>query len=122
MLVVVMVLFVFVVMMFVLVLVVIIIVIIVVMLFQLGNPCCAGCHLLIVEEVGVQEFVELHIAVVAVDDLCFLLYAAHDLSDALQLAWLHFGSLVEQDDVAELNLLNDEVLDVLFVDILLGEA
>ena len=123
MLVVVMVLFVFVVMMFVLVvLVVVIIVVIVVMLFQLGNPCCACCHLLIVKEVGVQQLVELHITIVALDDLCLLLYATHDLAYAFQFVWLDVGSLVQEDDVAELYLLNDEVFDVLFVDVLLGEV
>ena len=42
--------------------------------------------------------------------------------DALQFVGFHFGSLVEQNHVAELNLLDDEVDNVLFVDVFLHEV
>ena len=116
------VLFVFMMMVLMLVFVVIIIVIFIVMTFQFLNPGCRCCHFLVVEEVGVQQFVEFHITVVAIDNLCFFLDAAHDLAYPFQLVRLDVGSFVQQYDVAKLDLLDDEVIDVLFVDVFLGEV
>ena len=45
----------------------------------------------------------------------------HDTADASQFLGCHLGSLVEQHDVTELNLLNHQVLDILFVDVRTGE-
>ena len=45
-----------------------------------------------------------------------------DLPDSGKFPGLHFGCLVEQDDVAELYLPDDEILYVLLADVLAGEA
>ena len=120
--------FVVMVMMMMPVLVVVIIIIVIVVIFRFNgtlngfNPCGAGCDLLVVKEVGVQQLVKLYVAIVAVDNLCLWLDAAYDLTNAFQLFWFHIGSLVQQDNVAELYLLDDEVLDVFLIDVLLGKV
>ena len=111
-----------VVMMFVLVVIIVVVVILIVMAFQFFNPGGAGGNLLVVEETGIQQFVELHVAVVAGNDLCLRLDASDNLPNALQFVGLHIVGFVQQDDVAELYLLDDEVLDVLLVDILCREV
>ena len=40
----------------------------------------------------------------------------------MQFLRFHLGRLVQQDDVAELDLLDDQILDVLFADVRLGQA
>ena len=67
---------------------------------------------------GVEDLVELHIAVVALQDLGLGLDGA---DDGLEMAELVLGDLrgfVEQDDVAELDLLNDECGEVVLAEVL----
>ena len=90
--------------------------------FYLTHPTGRGGHTLEVEQMGVEEFVQVHFGVVAFDNLCLGLQGADDLLDALPLFGLHFRSLVQQDDVAEFNLLDDEVLDVFLVDVGAGKG
>ena len=98
--------------------IIVIIVIFVVMFLDLLNPCGRSRYSVEVEHVGIQNFVEFYVAIVAVDDLGLGLEGADDFPDASQLLRADFGGFVQQDDVAELNLLDDEVLDVLLVDVL----
>lgn len=65
-----------------------------------------------------DNLVQVHVGIIAFDDFGTGLQGADNLLDAFQLFGLHFISLVQQDNVAELNLLDDEVFDVLFVDAL----
>ena len=90
--------------------------------FYLTHPAGRGGHALEVEQMGVEEFVQVHFGVVAFDNLRLGLQGADDLLDALPFFGLHFRSLVQQDDVAELNLLDDEVLNVFLVDVGAGKG
>ena len=101
---------------------VIIIVFILMMSFNFCNPGSGSGHLVEVEHMGVDDFVEVHVAIVAVDDFSLRLERANNLADAAQFLGFHVGSLVEQYDVAELNLLNDEVLNVILFEILLQQV
>lgn len=89
------------------------------MLFNLLHPCrgCGEC--VEVKGVCVEQHVKVNIAVVAVDDLRLWLQCVEYFAYASKLLRCHLTCLVKQDDVAELNLLYDEVLDVLFGDVLL---
>ena len=84
-------------------------------------PGGAGSHLLEVEEMGVEYLVEVHVTIVGVDDLGLGLQCAHYLAQTAQFVGSHLAGLVEQHNVAELYLLDDQVLDVLLLDVLLGE-
>ena len=95
----------------------VIVILVVMFAFHRFNPCSGGCHFVKVEHARVQNLVEVHVAVVTFDDICLGLDGADNLFDACQLLGFHFGSLVEQDDVAELDLLDDQVFDVLFSDV-----
>ena len=75
----------------------------------------------VVEQSGVQQFVELHVAVVAFDYPGLGLQRADYLPDAPELFRTHLGGLVQQHHVAEFDLLDDEVLDVLLVYVVLQE-
>ena len=108
------------VMMFMLIVVVIIIVVLVfvVMLLDLLNPGGRCGNLVEVEHIGIQYLIELYVAIVAVDDLGLGLEGVDDLSDTSQFLWADLCGFVQQHDVAKLNLLDDEVLDILLVDVL----
>ncbi len=90
--------------------------------FQLTNPSGGGGHFVIVEEVGIYQVRDVHVGVVAGDNLRTWLQHPYDVLDAVQLLGLHLRSLVEQDEVTELYLLDDEVLDVLIVNLLFRQA
>jgi hypothetical protein len=87
-------------------------VVIVVVAFYLIDPSGRGGHFVEVECIGVQNAIEVDVAVVAIDDFGFGLYGVDDFADAAQLSRFHFGGFVEQDDVAEFYLLYDKVLYV----------
>ena len=74
-----------------------------------------------VEEVGLDDFVEVNVTVVTVDDFCLWLYGSDNLADASEFIGFHLAGFVEKDDVAELNLLYDEVFNIVFFDILSGK-
>jgi hypothetical protein len=87
-------------------------VVIVVVSFKLIDPSGRGGHFVEVECIGVQNAIEVDVAVVAIDDFGFGLYGVDDFADAAQLSGFHFGGFVEQNDVAEFYLLYDKVLYV----------
>ena len=70
----------------------------------------------------VEQFFQRHVGVVAFDDFSRRLQGADDFLDASQLFRLHFGCFVQQDDVAEFDLLDDEVFDVFLVQSLACQA
>ena len=86
-----------------------------VMLLYLLYPCSGGCYGVKVEHACAENLVEVYVAIVARDNLRFRLDGTYYLLDTLQFLWSHLGSLVEEDDITELNLLDNEVLDVLLV-------
>ena len=81
-------------------------------------PSCRHRHLVEVEQVGVDDFVKVYVAVVAFQNLGLRLQGTHDLLDMGKLFGGDLGGLVDEDDVAELYLLDDEVLKVFLVDVL----
>ena len=83
---------------------------------HLLNPCSRSGHIVEVEEVCIENPVEIHIAIVAFNDFRLRLQGAYDLACAAQFLGRHLGGLVEQHDVAELDLLHHQVLDVFVVD------
>ena len=82
-------------------------------------PGSAGGYIIKVESVGVEYLVEVHIAVVAGNDLRFGLYGADDCRQVVELTRADLRGFVEQDLVAELNLLNHEPFDILLAYMLL---
>ena len=99
-------------------LVLIVVVILVVMLLHFLNPSSRSSYSVEVEHVGIQYLIEFYVAIVAVDDFGLGLEGADDLPDASQFLRADLSGLVQQHDVAEFNLLDDEVFDILFVDVL----
>ena len=85
-------------------------------------PCRRGGHVFKVEKAGVEQLREVYVAVVTVDDAGFGLQGADDGADAAGLLGGDFRDFVEQNYVAELDLLDNEVFDVFFVDVLLCEG
>ena len=70
---------------------------------------------------GIQDLVQLYITEVARDDLGLRLKGTYYLAQALQFLWAHLTCLIEQHDVAELYLLNHQILYVFLFDVLLQE-
>ena len=109
-------------MMFVVVIVVIIVVVdvlVAVMVLYLVNPCSRCSHFVEVESMGVEQQVEVHIAVIARNNLCLGLQCTYYVYKMRVLFGRNLRCLVEQYGVAELNLLYYEVLKIVFVDVLL---
>ena len=105
---------VFVFLVFVVVVMVVLFVVVIVVVFDFVDPRCRCGHFVEVEHTGVQYLVEIDVAIVAIDDFGFGLYGADYLADAVQLAGFHFRRFVEQNDVAEFNLLYYKVFDIFF--------
>ena len=89
--------------------------------FQLTYPGSRRDGLVKVEVAGIEQLVEVNVAVVAVYDFGVGLNGAYDGAYLLRLLGRHFGYFVEQYYVAELHLLYHEILDVLVVDVLVGQ-
>ena len=97
------------------VMVLVVVVVLVVDVLEFAHPCGRRGHLLEVEGAGVEQIFEGHVAVVRVDDFRLGLEGADDGADAAGLFLGDLIYLVEQYDVAELNLVDDETLDALLV-------
>ena len=127
---VVMVMLIMIVVMVMLIMIVVMLMLIVVMLFLLFvvnrlhhlYPSGRGSHLLEIEESRMDNLVEINIAEVAVDDFRMGLDLPDDGTDASPFFGCHLRCLVEQDDVAELHLLNDQVGEVFLSDLRFGEV
>ena len=104
--------------MLIVVVIIIVILIFVVMLLDLLNPSGRSRYSVEVEHVGIQNLIEFHVAIVTVDDLGLWLESTDNLTNASQFFRADLSGLVQQHDVAELNLLDDEVLDILFFNVL----
>ena len=108
--------------MLIVVVIIIVLIVLVVMFLYLLNPGGRCGNLVEVEHIGIQYLIEFHVTIVAVDDLSLRLEGADNLSDAAQFLRADLGGLVQQHDVAEFNLLDDEVLDILLVDVLTSQV
>ena len=106
------------VMVMVVVLVVVVMVFIVVM-FHLFYPRCRRCHLVEHEAMGVEQALEVYVAVVARNDFCLWLYGTYYLTHMQQLVSAHLRCLVQQYGVAELYLLYDQIFEVFVANLLL---
>ena len=93
-----------------------IVIIIVIMPFDFTHPRGRGGHAFKIEQAGVQEGVERHVGIVAPDDFGLGLQRADDGADAACLVRSHLGYFIEQDEVAEFDLLDYELLDVVLAD------
>ena len=90
--------------------------------FDFANPSGRGGCPCEVEEMGVDELVQFHVAIVTFDDFRSRLEGMDDVTDALPFGRFHFRGLVQQHKVAEFYLLDDKVLDVFFADVLAGQV
>ena len=110
-----------------LVLMILILVIVVMMLFclnliqrtlYLANPCRRRCHTFEMKHPCVDYLVKVDLRIVAFYSLGLRLNCLDDGLDALQLVWADHRCLVEQNDVAEFNLLDYQILNIFLADIL----
>ncbi len=114
-----------VVMMVLLVLVVVIIVIIVTLVvvgLNAFNPTCRACNIVVIKEIGVKNLLKRHVAEVALYNLRLWLEGTDNRLDSLPFLRRNLGRLVQKHNVAELNLLNEKVLDVLLADVIHHEG
>ena len=82
------------------------------MILNLVDPCSRCSHLVEVEATGVEQTLQVYVAVVAWYDFCFRLNGADYLGEFAQIVSAHLRSLVEKYSVAELYLLYYEVFEV----------
>ena len=113
-------------------LVVIIIVIVVMMMlvylsifvkltFDLLNPCGRSGYCIEIEHLGIDKFFERNVAIVALHNLCLWLKGTNDFVESFELLLADFRGFVEQDHVAELNLLDEQILNIIFIKVLAGK-
>ena len=105
------------VMIFIVVIIMLFIIVLFVMVFNLINPCRRCSDLVEIEHVSVQQLVEIDIAIVALYYLGLGLKCSDNAMYTAQFVGRDFGSLVEQNDIAEFNLLDDKILYIIFIQI-----
>ena len=86
------------------------------------NPGCGSSDLVEVELACAQDPVEVHIAPVALYDFRLRVESRDYRLHPPEFGRSDFRDLVEKHDVAEFDLLDDKILDVLFVDFILAEG
>ena len=94
------------------------VIIVIVIMLQLMNPSGRRSHFFKVELLGMQNLVEVYVSIVTLDDVGLRLDSTDNLLHLSQLLLRHLRSLVQQDDVTELYLLNHQILNILFVYVL----
>ena len=109
------------------VVVVIIVIVVFVMIFvafclNLLDPSCRCGHGFPVKLTCVDNLVEVYVTVVALEDFSLWLYGFDDVLQLVEVFGFHLSSLVEQDDVAELYLLDDERRQIFLVDVVLHQV
>ena len=83
-----------------------------------ADPACPGLGLTEVKSIGIQQLLYIDIGIITLDNLRLGLDFTDNLLDLCKRLGLDFGSLVQKNDVAELNLLNDKVFNVFFTQVL----
>ena len=84
--------------------------------FQPLHPSGLSFSLAVVKAVGVHQLVKVHLGIVGLDDASAGVQVMHYLAQPFQLGGCHFRPFVQQYDVAELYLLDNQILNVLFGD------
>ena len=102
-------------------LVLILVVILVDIGVELLYPRRGGRDLIEIKVVSVEDLADRYLAADGLDDLRLRLESADDLFDIDQFFLRYEVDLVEDDRVAELDLLDQQVLDILVVDIILQQ-
>ena len=64
-----------------------------------------------------ENLVEIHITIIALNDVRLWLDGTNYLLDTCQFIGFHFCSLIEEDDIAELNLLNHKIFYIFLCNI-----
>ena len=77
-----------------------------------ADPACSGLGLTEVKSIGIQQLLYIDIGIIALDNLRLGLDFTDNLLDLGKCLGLDFGSLVQKNDVSELNLMNDKVFNV----------
>ena len=85
------------------------------MILYLADPSGRRCDIIKVEHSRAQDFLKIHISIVAWDDFRFGLQSAYDLLYAFQFLRCYFRSLIEEHDVTEFYLLYYEILNVFLI-------
>jgi len=88
-----------------------------VVVLYLINPCGRSGHLIKIEAFSVQYLIEIHIAVVALYDFCLRLDGTDDTPNTAQFFLCDLRNLVQEDDVAEFYLLDNQILDIVFIEV-----
>ena len=75
--------------------------------FNFTNPPCRACYALVVEETGVNDVIEVHHGVIGLNDGRTGLKRMNNVADAVKLVGVDLRCLVEDNQVAEFNLLDE---------------
>ena len=109
-------------MVMILVIVVVIVIVVIVLIYigvELLYPSGGVGYLIKIKVVGVEYFFEIDLAADSLDDLSLGLESADDLLYIDELLIRDEIDLVEDDGVAELDLLDKQIFDIFIVDIIL---
>ena len=97
-------------------------ILVVVLVLKFLDPGCRGGYLFEIEQVCVDQVIEGNVTEIAFDDFGRGLDCLDHGMNLVGVPAADFGYFVEQDDVAELYLLDHQILDVLLVDIVAGQC
>ncbi|CCX55199.1 putative uncharacterized protein [Bacteroides sp. CAG:1060] len=80
-------------------------------------PGSGSGHIIEIKHFGIQNGAQVDVAEVALNDARFWLECMDDLLDFPKFVRMHLGRLVQKDDIAELNLFDNQFLKVIFLKI-----
>ena len=83
------------------------------MIFDGLNPSGTSCYLIKVKHLGVENLIKIHIAIVAFYNLSLRLEGMDNLLDAVEFWQTDICCFVDEHEVAKLNLLNEQILDII---------
>ncbi len=87
--------------------------------FDRVYPGCGSRDLVEVEHPSVENLVQVDFTVITLEDGDLRIQRLDDAADSAQFLRLHFGSLVQKDYVAELDLLDHKVLKIVLLKVVL---
>ena len=87
------------------------------LLLDAANPSCRHCHFFKIKQMRVDYLIQIHFRIITFNDFSPRLQRPYYLLDAFQLFRLYFRSLVQQNDIAELDLLDNQIFNIFLINV-----
>ena len=76
--------------------------------FDFLYPTSRSSNSIPIKLFSIDDFIQIYITIIAFKDFCLRLDSTNDLFQFLQFLWFNLSSLIQKDNITELNLLNNQ--------------